>query len=184
MEQSKANDAAGGRIITRPGVADGLIAHGWLAVQAFDRHGRLKWVDEGPNLIVTTGRNALLDECLGTGSISAWYAGLINNAGFSAIAAGDTMASHAGWAESTAYTESARQTLSFSSASAGVKTTSAAVAFSINATVTINGIFIASNSTKGGTTGTLFAAKSFSAARSLFNGDTLQATYSATLTAS
>src|SRR5690606_22314330 len=103
---------------------------------------------------------------------------------FSAIAAGDTMASHAGWTESSAYSAGTRPSMSFSAASSGSKQTSSAVSFAINATATINGVFIADNSTKGGSTGVLFAAKSFASARSVENSDTLNVTYTASLTAS
>lgn len=183
-DASNTNDRAQAGIIARPSEQDGLIAHGVMRVECV-RDGRVIWVEEGPNLIVTTGRNKLLDETLaGSGYTAAWYMGLIDNAGFSAIAAGDTMASHAGWTESTTYDEGARPTISFAAASAGSKATSAAVVFTISGTVTINGVFITTVSTKGGSTGTLFAGKSFSATRAVVDNDVLNVTYTASLTAS
>lgn len=184
-ELSSADDAAGAGVVMSRKQLDGLIAHGNMRIECRDASGRLKWAEEGPNLIVTTGRNKLLDETLGgAGYTAAWYMGLINNSGFSAIAAGDTMASHAGWTESSAYSAGTRPSMSFSAASSGSKQTSSAVSFAINATATINGVFIADNSTKGGSTGVLFAGKSFASARSVENGDTLNVTYTASLTAS
>ena len=164
--------------------AEGLIAHGWVRTECV-RDGKIVWVDEGPNLIVTTGRNKLLDETLaGSTYTAAWYMGLIDNAGFTAIAAANTMASHAGWAEADEYDEATREALSFAAASAGSKATSAAASFTISATVVINGVFIASSSTKNEAASILFAAKSFSATRSVVDGDTLNVTYTASLTAS
>lgn len=163
---------------------DGLIAHGHVRVECV-RDGQVIWVDEGPNLIVTTGRNKLLDETLaGSGYTAAWYMGLIDNAGFSAIAAADTMASHAGWAEADEYDEATREALAFSAASAGSKATSAAASFTISASITVNGVFIASSSTKNESASILFAAKSFSATRAVVDNDVLNVTYTASLTAS
>jgi hypothetical protein len=93
------------------------------------------------------------------------------------------MASHGGWAESTAYSESVRQTLTLGTPSAGsVSNTASKATFTINATATIGGAFMASNSTKSGTTGTLYGGGAFSANRSLFSSDVL--TVTVTLTAS
>ncbi len=139
-----------------------------------------KWTDEIQNLVTTAGKNDLLDKYLsGSGYTATWFLGLVDNSGFSAYAAGDTAASHAGWTESTAYSNANRPTPSFGSASAGSKATTA-TAFNINATATINGCFLISNNTKGGTTGILYSAGSFSGGnRAVANGDTLNVTYTA-----
>lgn len=146
-------------------------------VECFDKNGNVKWKEHFHNLVMTGGKNDLLDKYFGgSGYTAAWYMGLVDNAGWSAYAAGDTMASHAGWAESTAYSNTNRPTVSFSAASAGSKATSTAVAFNINASATIRGAFLATNNTKGGTTGILYSAGSFSATRAVENGDTLNVT--------
>ena len=133
---------------------------------------------EQRNGITDVGIHFVLDRFtdVGTPSALAWYAGLIDNSGFTGLAAADTMASHAGWTESTAYSESVRQTLSFSAAAS--RTISDSVTFSINATVTINGLFINSDNTKSGTTGTLFSTASFASTASLVSGNALTANYS------
>lgn len=185
QDKSTATDALSAALVATHSADDTLQAHGWLRVECHDADGNLRWAEEGPNLIVTAGRNKLLDETLsGSAYTAVWYVGLIDNAGFSAIATGDTMASHAGWTESSAYSQGTRPQMSFSAASSGSKASSANVSFSINATATINGAFLADNATKGGSTGTLFAGKSFSAARSVQSGDTLNVGYTASLTAS
>lgn len=136
--------------------------------------GTLRWQETFENLVTTGGKNDLLDKYFaGSGYTASWCLGLIDSAGYSAVAAADTMASHAGWVESTAYTQANRPALAFNAASGGSKATSSACVFSINATVTIKGAFSTTNNTKGGTTGILYSAGAFSADRSLFNGDTL-----------
>lgn len=133
-----------------------------------------------PNTVTNVGRNSILDTAIGgVTQIATWYVGLIDNASFSAIAAADTMASHAGWIESAAYSESVRQTYTPAAASSqSITNTASKATFSINGTATINGAFINSVSTKSGSTGTLLCAASFSGTRAVISGDTLRVTYS------
>lgn len=142
--------------------------------------GRVKWRDSLPNLVTTVGKNHLLDQYLeGSSYTAAWYLGLIDNAGYTAVAAGDTAASHSGWTESTAYSNGTRPAPSWGAAAAGSKA-STPTAFTINATATIKGAFLISNSTKGGTTGTLYSAGLFTGGdKAVANGDTLNVTYTA-----
>lgn len=148
-----------------------------------DAEGRIKWVEEADNLVVTEGRNDILDKYYkGATYTAAHYVGL---KGAGTIAAGDTMASHAGWAESTAYSNAARPTFTAGTVASGSVDNSAAKAtFNIDATATIAGGFVATNSTKGGTTGTLVGAADFATSRSVISGDTLEVTVTASLTSS
>lgn len=185
MDKQNATDRATAQVTARGRTGDdGLIAHGWVRVECV-RDGKTLWVDEGPNLIVTAGRNKLLDETLaGSSYTAAWYMGLTD--GTPTAAAGDTMSSHAGWVEVELYDEATREALTFAAASSGSKATSADASFTIstNAT-TVGGVFITSVSTKGGTTGVLFAVKAFTGGdRTLNDGDVLNCSYSASLTAS
>ena len=155
-----------------------LPLRGRYHVQLFDKNGNLKNDLTGPNGITDVGLNAILDIMFHADTqITTWYVGLIDNAGFSALAAADTMASHSGWAESTDYTEGTRVEWTEGAAAPRSITNSATLDFSINATVTINGIFVNSVSTKGGSTGTLWATASFSSPVSATSGDTLKVTY-------
>lgn len=152
---------------------------------AFDAHNhQLAWSDNFYNTVVTTGLNKLLDAAFKTGLTSpTWYVGLVDNSGWTAYAAGDTMSSHTGWSESAAYSNSTRPAFTPGSISGGsVDNTASKAVFNINATATIRGAFLADNSTKSGTTGTLYGEGDFGASRSVLSGDTLNV--SITLTCS
>jgi hypothetical protein len=145
----------------------------------YDQNGKLVWEDHTPNLVVDVGCTYALETLFRTGVGSpAWYLGLVSAASFSAYAAADTMASHAGWLESTAYTQSNRVAITFGSAAAAKSlAASAASVFSINASATLKGAFIVNQNTKGGTTGTLYSAVNFTQGdRPVDNGYTVNVT--------
>lgn len=147
--------------------------------ECFDSFGNLKWVEEVPNTVMTAGINDLLTQYFkGSAYTAAFFVGLVDNTSFTAYNVADTMASHAGWLESAAYSNATRPALTLGTAAAGSIDNSASKAvFNINATATILGAFVTTNSTKSGTTGTLYGAASFTGgARSVLNGDTLNVT--------
>lgn len=149
-----------------------------------DALGRVRWEEHADNLVVTAGLNDILDKYYkGATYTAAHFVGL-KAAG--TIAAGDTMASHAGWTEvHTTYSQATRPALTLGTVSGGSVSNSASKAtYSITGTVTVAGAFVATNSTKNGTTGTLVGATDFSVARACENADTLEVTVTATLTAS
>lgn len=149
-------------------------------VECFDADGNLKWVENCENLITTAGATDLLDKYLkGSTYTAAWYVGLYKGTGTLNVA--DTMASHAGWTDSSDYSNANRPTWTGGTAAAGSIDNSASPAvFSINATATILGAYLVNNNTKGGTTGTLYGIAAFSASRSVISGDTLNVTVTAT----
>lgn len=143
------------------------------------------WEDDAPNTVVTVGKNYILDNALaGSAFTAANYLGLISSTSYSAIAAADTMSSHAGWLEAgianaPTYSQPARPTCAWSSASAGSKALSASLTFSITGTGTVKGAFMTTNSTKDGTTGTLISAGLFSGGdQPVVNGNSLAVSYS------
>lgn len=150
--------------------------------QCVSRDGLTKWHDRFSNLVVTAGRNDLLTQYFkGSVYTASWHVGLVDDAGFLAIGAGDTMASHSGWSESTAYSNASRAALVLGTAAAGSIDNAASTAvFVINASATIKGAFIASSSVKGGGSGTLYSAGTFAASRSVSPGDTLNITITLT----
>lgn len=119
-----------------------------------------KWTEDWTNLVVTVGLNDLLDKYFaGSAYTAAWFMAL---KGTGSVVAGDTMGSHAGWTEVTAYSQSTRPALVFNAASAGSKDNVGNLCtYSINAAVDVYGAFIATNSTKGGTTGILYGGGFF-----------------------
>lgn len=146
------------------------------------RAGSLIWVEEVPNLVVNTGLNDLLDKYFkGSAYTAAHFVGLKATG---SVAAGDTMASHAGWAELTDYDEAARPGYTPGSVSGqSVSNSASAAEFTINDTVTVDGAFLTTDDTKGGTTGTLYGAVDFASPRSVIDDDVLRVTITATTAA-
>jgi len=170
-------------LITRAVKADSVKVHGRYDVECYGPDGKLKWRDVIDNLVVNTGLDDYLTH---EWKASAWtsqhYVGL--TAGTPTVAAADTMASHGGWTEVTAYSAGTRPDLTaVLGAVSGQSVASSAIAFAINGTATVGGAFICNNSTKGGSTGTLISGGAFSQGnKSVNSGDTLNVTM--TLTAS
>jgi hypothetical protein len=164
---------------------DQMTIQGHYSAVCYSVDGFVKWSDEIENLVTTVGKNLTLDTILGNLAAGAVVMGL-KGVGTANVA--DTQASHASWLEvglANAPTYSGnRPTPSFSAASAGSKTTSSAVSFSITGTGTVAGCFIniGGSATKDSTTGTLFSAGDFSSSKAVVSGDTIAVTYTATLT--
>jgi len=139
------------------------------------RDGILIWSDAFYNLVTTAGKNALLDMTFFSGVVTPlWYVGVVANAGFTQYTATDTMSSHTGWTESTTYSNATRPAYTVVAASAGSMSNDASRAlFNINGTTTIRGAFLVNNSTKGGSTGTLYGEGDFANARNVVSGDIL-----------
>lgn len=149
--------------------------------------GTIAWEDTIKNGVTNEGLNAELDIMFGaTAKISAWYLGLIDSSGFTALAAADSASSHSGWSENTSdYSESTRPQWSPGSAASQSIANSTAVDFSVTGTVTLKGFFTVSDNTKGGSSGTLWATALFSSGdQSLVSGQTLSVTYTVSKTAS
>lgn len=163
-------------------------ATGRFAIECFDKDGKLKWSAEESNLVVNVGLQYMAGVALtSTAQITTWYIGLYGAAASNNPSASDTASSHGGWTEVTPYSNATRPSATFAAATAAnpsVVTNSASpTTFNINASSTVGGAFLISNSTKGGTTGTLFSAADFQSPgdRSVVNGDTLQVTYTFSL---
>lgn len=151
---------------------------GKFVIEHYDANGNLKGKYDVPNGIVDVGLNHILETEFRSGSqITTWYIGLIDNSGFSALAAADTMGSHAGWTENTDYDEASRPTWSPGAAASRQITNGTTVDFTMNDTATIKGIFITSNNTKGGSTGTLWSTAAFGSTVAVAASDVLKVTY-------
>ena len=142
------------------------------------RNGKVLNTFKIKNGIVNEGLTSLLDIMFHDETqIPLWYIGLIDNAGFSALAAADTMSSHSGWTETVPYSDANRITWATDAASAESITNGTPVTFTINATAAIYGLFIVSDNTKSGTSGTLWSTADFASVINVTSGDQLKVTY-------
>jgi len=143
------------------------------------RDGKVIGNYEFKNGVVDVGIDSILGiQFHNDTQIAAWYLGLINDAVIGDLAAADTMASHPGWTEDQTYTEAVRQAWGPDAAASKEITNSSFVVFNINGTTTISGLFLTSDSAKGGSTGTLWATGLFLDGNvSAVASDTLNITY-------
>jgi hypothetical protein len=188
--KAQSTDRVAGAIQGNLGSIDGAAGGGVFHFQCFDKDGNLKWEDKCHNLVVNAGLQDMNNKYFkGTTYSAAWYIGLVDAAGFTAYDPADTMASHTGWAETTAYSGSNRATATFgtpTSADPSVINNSASQAqFSITGTVTVKGAFLTATQDKTTNSGILFSVSSFQSPgdRSVVNGDTLNVTYEFSLDA-
>jgi hypothetical protein len=152
--------------------------------------GPLIWREEFDNVVCTLGKNALFNAGFAGSSYSVTgpYLGLISSASFSAVAASDTMASHAGWLEAgsaNAPTFSGnRGTAVFGAASAGAIAITPLV-FTFTGSGTVQGAFLTFGTgavnTVGSTAGTLFSAGAFGTAQPVISGNVLTVSYSCSM---
>jgi len=173
---------------------------GHYHVECRDANGNLKWSEDFDNQVVQVGKIFMLQQTLLTSPVALVgpYLGLVSGSG-NTFSPTDTMTSHAGWTEFTAYTVSSsavRGTAVFSTPTGNNNTTPSsnvvtAAASAITYTITgsggtIGGCFLvtgtgASNSL-GNTGGTLYSAGAFGTAKTTTAGDTVSVTYSTTAT--
>ena len=195
-EISNFGDHAVATMQAKATIPEGMGVEGWYHVECRDKDGKLKWVDEFPNLVVAVGKQLMLDTFLkgSSYSVTGPYLGLIGNT-FTA-AASDTMASHT-WTEFTAYTvggSAVRGTASFGSATSTGSTpsnvtssTASAITYTITGSGgTVYGCFLVLGTgavnTQGSTAGTLYSEGLFGTAKATTAGDTVSVTYSTTAT--
>ncbi len=188
IEKLQAKDIVAGGLVAGANSGEHAVATGKYVVECFDKDGNLKWVSESKNLVVNVGLQYMAGVALtSTAQITSWYVGLYGSGATNSPAAGNTMSSHGTWTEVTDYSESTRALANFAAATNAnpsvVTNTSNKAVFTINGTTVVGGAFLTSDSTKGGTTGTLFSAADFSSPgdRSVVSGDILNVTYTFSL---
>ena len=190
IEKTKATDVVSSGLTCNTKTGEDAKATGLFEIKCHDKDGNLKWQAESKNLVVNAGLAYMAGTALtSVTQITSFFLGLYGAGASNTPAAGDTMASHAGWTEDTNYSNGTRVAATFvtaTTANPSVVTNSASPAvFNINGTTTIGGAFLTSGSVKGGTTGTLFSAADFGSPgdRSVVNSDTLSVTYTFSLAA-
>jgi len=190
-EKITALDACGTSVDKGAPVKETIGVTGHFDVVCIGEDGQVKWTDVIENLVVTVGKNDLLNKYFaGSAYTAAWYMGLVDNASWTAYDATDTLASHTGWLENLGYTISGsavnRATVGWGTAASSGSKVAAVAAFTINATSTIRGALMtttqARNTTSNGGAGILYSAGDFGGgARSVISGDTLNVTYTASV---
>jgi hypothetical protein len=190
LEQASGVDKVSSAITKTIGSGDSARAHGQYSLECRDSEGNLKWVMDGKNLVVNQGLQDMNTQYFKGVSYSAtWYIGLYGAASSNDPTANDTAASHPGFTEIVPYSNATRPAATFGTASTAdpsvISNTASPAGFTINATATVGGAFLISDSTKSGTAGVLFSASDFAAPgdRTVASGDTLNVTYTFSLDA-
>lgn len=142
------------------------------------RRGRLIKTFQGHNDVTVVGKNHLLDVTFGNTSpvtqIDPWYIGLINNTPAPVLSENDTLASHSGWSELTAYSGNRKAWVDANAASK-IKGTTTVATFTFNASGTAYGILIAGVDT--GTGSVLWATGAFDEVVDFVISDELKVSY-------
>ena len=192
-EISKAQDVVSASLVARPGSTERVGAGGVFTVTCHGSDGQFKWSDSFHNLVVNEGLQDMNSKYFkGSGYTAAWYLGLVTGPGSgTTYAAGNTLATHAGWTENTAYTTTGgagvRAAVTFGTATTAdpsvIANTASPSVFTMTSNAqTIAGAFLASVSS--GTSGILFSAGDFTGGDKVVDsGDSLSVTYSFSLDA-
>ena len=176
-------------LVAKSGFGAHSKAGGVFHVQCFDSAGNLKWEDQMHNLVVNVGLQDMNDKYFkGSSYTAAFYLGLVTGPGSgTTYAAGDTLASHAGWTEFTNYSGS-RKAVTFGTATTAdpsvIDNSASPAQFVISgAGGTVAGAFLCT--VASGTSGTLFSEADFQSPgdRVVVSGDTLNVTYTFSLDA-
>jgi hypothetical protein len=191
MEHSKAQDSITAGLITQRTGSERMGAGGVFTVTCVGADGQEKWSDTFHNLVVNQGLQDMNSKYFAaTGYTSAWYLGLVQGPGSgTTFAAGDTLASHAGWTElvpGTAYTGN-RKAVTFGTATTADPSVISNSAAPSSFAMLVNGTVVAGallSSVATGTSGILFSAGDFTGGdKTVDSGDTLNVTYSFSLDA-
>lgn len=151
---------------------------GVFDIEWFDAAGNVTSRERIHNAATLAGLTHLLSTEYAAGTpITQWFLGLISNTSFTEVSQDDTMSSHAGWTEATAYQDATRPQWTPLACAAGIITNSSQVVFVASSAMVLRGIFLTSSSTKGGTTGTLATTGLFGSTRTLAAGNGFRLTY-------
>jgi hypothetical protein len=179
------NDAVAASVV-RGGRGDETMGvHGYYTIECVGPDGVVKWTETAENVVPNQGKNAILDNALAGSSYTAAYY-------MSLITAG-TAISTSTYAvptvtETTSSIIAARVAMTWSAASGGAKSAST-TAFSIIGSATITGNMVVSGGSgvatvanTSATGGVLLSAANFTGgSKTVANLDTLNVTYSMTL---
>jgi hypothetical protein len=191
MEHSKAQDSITAGLITQRTGSERMGAGGVFTVTCVGADGQEKWSDTFHNLVVNQGLQDMNSKYFsGSAYTATWYLGLVQGPGSgTTFAAGDTLATHAGWTElvpGTAYTGN-RKAVTFGTATTADPSVISNSASPASFAMLVNGTVVAGallSSVATGTSGILFSAGDFTGGdKTVDSGDTLNVTYSFSLDA-
>lgn len=169
------------------GIDDILQLVGHYSIECHDSEGNQLWSDEFDNLVTTVGMNAMLVS--GVIAQGTSFMGLIGSVSGGGPAVGDTMASHAGWAEggtTNIPTYANRATVTYTNPpTTGVLNTSSTNTFVMTSSGTVQGGFIVlgtgSSATNLNTGGVLLSAGELGTPQPVISTNTITMSYSLTL---
>lgn len=173
----------GARLKKRQGTSEGARVRGFYTIVCRRPDGSIKWTETIENIVADAGLDYLLDTGLSGGSQdTTWFVGLTD--GTPTVDGADTLASHAGWVEVTAYDEATREAFVDAGVSGqSMSNTASPATFTISANGTvIGGAFLAADGTKGGSTGILYSVGAFTGGdKSADDNDSLEVTATFTI---
>lgn len=191
MEFSSAKDQVTANLVANKGATERVGAGGVFTVTCVGADGVEKWADTFHNLVMNEGLQDMNSKYFqASGYTAAWYLGLVEGPGSgTTYAAGNTLATHAGWTEltpGTAYTGN-RKAVTFGTATTADPSVITNSASPSSFSMLVNGTVVAGAllcSVASGTSGVLFSAGDFTGGdKTVDNGDTLNVTYSFSLDA-
>ena len=173
----KYSDNAMAEIRKNTKCGEGVLLRGIVKAVIRDKDGNIKSELYGENIMTNEGVAYALDNGIAGGT---WYLGLTSAT--PSPAAGDTMSTHAGWTEFTAYDEATRQAWTEVRSSLTISNTASPSVYTCDTnSSTVGGAFISTDNTVGGTTGTLLCAVAFTNGnKSLDDNDTITVAYTIT----
>lgn len=133
------------------------------------RDGVIVWEETRHNIVVNEGLDDVLTSYFKGASYNAQH--FVGLKGVGAVAAADTLASHAGWTEETGYAGTRKQLVFGAVANQAVDNNANRAQFNISASATIAGIIVAT--VDSGNVGVLYGAVDFSLNRPVVDGDVL-----------
>lgn len=137
----------------------GAAAGGFWEFVCRDKHGNIKWRETIKNLVVNQGLDDLLSVTLAGGTQdTTWFVGLTD--GTPTAAAGDTLASHAGWVEVTDYSGTRKAFVPGAVSGQSVSNTASKASFTFTGDgVVVGGAFLCG--VTSGTAGRLYSVGAF-----------------------
>lgn len=191
-ESVTAADAVAVAMRAQTRVAEDTKINGVFDVQCHDADGKLLWRETVHNVVTTVGKDLMLDTTLAGSAYTVVgpFLGLISSVSFTAAAAADTMASHAGWLEAGGANaptmSSPRGPCAWSAAASGSKALATAATYNLTGGGTLQGCFLVMGTgavnTVGSTAGTLYSAAAFGTPQPVIAGNVVSVAYSSSLT--